>query len=545
MANLKTTQLASADTLDGTELVAIVQNNQSVQTTTYAIGNISNNLPVVHIGRNSEASGDYAIAIGYAASTFGGSGNMALGARSAGAGNSSTAIGFYAAAVGYLDTAIGNNASATNFASLACGNHTTAQNTYAIAIGAYANAGAYGRGSIAVGGYSFADAEHSVAIGYSARVQSSAPYSVAIGAHAGSYAEKTVTIGYRCFSYGSRSVAIGYRTFTEGGYAVAIGSYAYASSNYTTAVGAYAHAYPQGATAIGSYTQAAGSYSTAFGTDAAAYSPYSTALGSSAKAAANSAMAIGYNSFDDQDSSIVLGDGTHDIALGSLVVCGYPNDGMLNPVEHYQKFVASTVPSSSASFSFSGDDYSGTIIAPPGAAGNNYVFSVVDPGAPNVTLQVNFDGTLLAVTLGTDGSGTLDNTQNTITNLAALFPASGFTFESTGNSSGILQLFAGPLSGGTDGNPTVAMSVDGNAASPGNRPEMWPGALATLTGHVTGCVPDLFASAGDTATFVLTPLLLYRKYDSTYIFVNEPTFILESSTDGSSGWDVPVFTDYV
>jgi hypothetical protein len=367
---------------------------------------------------------------------------------------------------------------------------------------------------------------------------------VAIGHIAKTYAPRTVAIGHWCRTWGYRSIAIGQFTYAEGGYAVAIGSASYAYSNYCTAVGSYARALPQGATAIGSYTRAWGNYATAFGCGAASYSPYSVALGYNAIAADNYAVAIGSNSFADRRSSIVLGSGSRDITMGSLVVCGYPNNVMLNPIDHYQKFIASTVPSSSASATFSGDDYSGTIIAPPGVAGNNYVFSVVDPGrsSPNVALQAHFDGTLFAITLATDGSGDLDNTQNTIGNVAALFPVAEFTFETIGNSSGIMQLFGGPLSGGADGTPTAAMSVDGNAASPGNRPEMWPNALATLTGHVTGCVTDLFNSGGDTATFVLTPLLLYRKFDSTYVFVNEPTFTLESSTEDAAGWELPVLT---
>src|ERR1044072_7140261 len=182
MANLKTSQLAYADTLDGNELVAIVQNGQSVQTTSYAIGNINNNQPTVHIGRDSEASGDYAIAIGYRAIATGPGGNTALGGRAAAYGGGNTSVGYQAVAVPYLATAIGLDAAATGFATLACGNNTSANNTYAIAIGGFAEAGGYGaQGGIAIGAYSQSFGEHSIALGFNARISEGANYSVAIG----------------------------------------------------------------------------------------------------------------------------------------------------------------------------------------------------------------------------------------------------------------------------------------------------------------------------------------------------------------------------
>ena len=534
MADEKTSQLADAATLAGTELIGIVQSGANVKATSYNVSNFVNTRPFVQMGEKAHAhSNENAIAVGYYAEAYG-SNTIAIGCGAYGDSPGAISVGYNSSTNSQGGIAIGSFASGNGPYAIAVGGRAHANGTYAIALGYHTNAegnciaiGAYARAyynqSIAIGGNAFAFGERSLAIGYNSEARNT--WAVAIGRN--SYANsKSVAVGMASRSASECSVTIGAQSECLAAYSIAIGIYTYTSAISAIAVGPYCNAQAPKSIALGAY--------------ASARSNYSVAIGAHAETHGTGSFALGAFSGTAQDHSMVIGSSSIDIVVGSFVIGGYPVDFNLHPCEHYQKFIGQTVPATPATVTIGSDGFSFTVSYTAGAAGNSYTFQTQNVGA-NHTLSVSFADGVLTLALGTDGGGDLDPSQNTLANFASLFPADGFTFSFTGPSDSVFDnaSTSAPFSGGVDGTPSVVLTADGNSPTEFNVPAIGNSAIATLTGRVTAAGADIFSGSDDAACFVLAPLLLYRGADNVYSFVTAPTFTLENNTAGAADWDVP------
>ena len=535
MADEKTTQFSDAETLDGTELIGIVQSGANVQSTTYTVSNFVNTRTFVQMGKYANGGGESGVAIGYYSQAFG---------------PNPIAIGNGAYAEGVGNIAIGYHASAPNNGTVAIGAHVYTHGAYTVAVGArsYAN-GTY---AVAVGAY--ANAETScIAIGYHAKGYNS--NSIGIGSYAKGYGEKAIAIGQQAQaqSYSSvaigaqsyaqdRAVALGFHAMALSNYSVSIGNWSECLTSYGVAIGTYTYTVGQHSVAVGSYSGASGAMAIALGAYTFARQNNSVAIGAHAVADATNAFALGASASAQQSYSMVIGSGSVDAVVGSFVVSGYPVDFQLRPSDHYQKFVGQTVPVVSATAEWSGDGWTITV-SYPGNAGNGLYAEAVPGGGDDQSLSINLEGNTLVIILGTDSDGDADPTKNTIAQIAALFPSNGFSFGYTGSSdTAISDLGLTALTGGADGTPTIILTADGESPDSANMLTIWEGAIATLTGRVTGAGVNIFSSSDDAASFVLTPQLVYRTGDSLYHFIGTPTFTLENSTEGAVDWPVPTLT---
>ena len=535
MSDEKTTQFADADSLDGSELLGIVQGGTNVQSTTYAVSNFVNTRSFVQMGAFANGGGESGVAIGYYAQAFGPN-PIAIGNGAYAEGVGNIAIGYHAAAPGNGTVAIGSHVYTHGVYTVAVGAQSYTNGNYAIAVGSYARAEAsciamgyhakgYDSNSIAIGSYAKSYGERSIAIGQQARAQ--AYVSIAIGAQ--SYANY-------------KSVAIGFHTIAESIYSVAIGNWTECLASYSIAIGTYTYTVGQHAVALGPYTGASGSAAIALGAYTFARQNNSVAIGTHAVAEAQNGFALGAFASVQQDYSMVIGSSSVDITQGSLVVGGYPVEFDLHPSDHYQKFVGQTVPAIAATAVWSGDGWSITV-SYPGNAGNGLFAEAVPGGSADQSLSINLEGNTLVFILGTDSGGDADPTKNTIAQIAALFPSNGFSFGSTGSSdTAISSLGLTQLSGGADNTPTIILTADGSSPDSSNMPAIWASSIATLTGRVTGAGNNIFSESDDAACFVLTPQLVYRTGDGFYHFIGTPTFTLENSTEGGAEWPIPTLT---
>ena len=535
MSDEKTTQFPDADTLDGTELLGIVQSGANVQSTTYAVSNFVNTRSFVQMGKYANGGGESGVAIGYYAHSFG---------------PNPIAIGNSAYAEGVGNIAIGYRAAAPNNGTIAIGSHVYTHGTYAVAVGSRSFAN--GNYAVAVGAYANAEAS-CIAIGYHAKGYNS--NSIAIGSYAKGYGEKAIAIGrqakaqnYVAIAIGAQSyaqykaVALGFHSRALSDYSVSIGNWSECLASYSVAIGTYTYTVGSGAVAVGPYSGAAGTHSVSLGAYTFAHQNNSVAIGAHATANAQSAFALGSFASVQKDYSMVIGSGSVDATVGSLVVNGYPVDFQLRPCDHYQKFVGQTVPVVSATAEWSGDGWTITV-SYPGNAGNGLYAEAVPGGSADQSLSVNLEGNTLVIILGTNSDGDADPTKNTITQIAGQFPSNGFSFSFTGSSdTAISDLGLTALTGGEDNTPTIILTADGNSPDSANMPTIWEGSIATLTGRVTGAGTSIFSESDDAACFVLTPLLVYRTGDSLYHFIGTPTFTLENATAGAMDWDVPTLS---
>src|SRR5262249_27087503 len=158
----------------GPDAHAFTQDATHPSTTNCGQGNIA-------IGTSSEASNDFAAAVGFLAHA-GGLNGSAYGANTVARGQNSSAFGSGANAVGDGDAAYGANSKASGFDSSA--------------FGGLANA--VGSSSVAVGTSATANGDVSVAIGFVPTAENAA---IALGDHARAGAANAIAIGNELFSY--------------------------------------------------------------------------------------------------------------------------------------------------------------------------------------------------------------------------------------------------------------------------------------------------------------------------------------------------------
>lgn len=535
MSDEKTSQLPDAATLDGTELVGIVQGGVNVQTTTAYVANVINDRSYVQIGAFANGGGEQGVAIGFYAGAFGPN-PIAIGNSAYAVGLNPIAVGYRADATNTGAIALGTSSAAHSTYAIAIGGHASSNGTYAIAMGGYASAEAR---CIAIGAYSKGWDNFSIAIGANSKAYGN--YAIAVGYHAQSQSSGSITIG--SYTYAQfKSVALGYRSHCSGEYAVCIGNFSECLATYCVAIGTGTYAVGTGSVAVGPYSGASSTKAISLGAYSHARAAYAVSIGAHSNAGAAHSFALGSFANTTYAYSMVIGSSTTDRVVGSLVIGGFPTEFALHPCEHYQKFIGATVPAASAVAVMDAigvDSAIGIVTATPGSAGNSYFLATTNPGVSN-TLGTSWDGTTLTILLGTDSDGNLDNTQNTLGNIASLFPTHGFTFSIEGPSDDVVvALIDVQFADGLDNTPGVLLTADGNSPGSTNQLALWSGSVATLTGRVTAAGTNIFTSSDDTACWVLTPLMVYRVDDGTYNFVGSPTFTMENNTAGASEWAAP------
>lgn len=357
MANLKTTQLGYASTpLTGAEVMPVIQDGQTVQTTSAAIARIPFQQSQVYIGRYASAGGDYGIAIGNESYAMGGNGSIAIGAYAGATGTMGLALGYSASATGDLSVSVGPWSGSPGHRSIAVGYESLASGVYSTALGS--NAESYGVNSIAIGKSSFTNvlANEAIAIGKYSSASASASRSVAIGLNASTNGKYAIAIG-RNADASYKAVSIGYSVgaLNSGIYSVSIGAYTNTGEG-CVAIGSYSGASGINSIAVGSYARVVGTYSIAIGPASYAASYGSIALAASSQSFSHDAIAIGGTA--RYPYSVVIGP-SEDVAAASFVVSG-DTGGVLRPTDHYQKFVASTTSTGGAVIMTSDGD-------PPGA----------------------------------------------------------------------------------------------------------------------------------------------------------------------------------
>jgi hypothetical protein len=534
MSNEKTTQFADASTLDGTELVGIVQGETNVQSTTYNISNFVNTRTFVQMGKGAHGGTESGVAIGYYAYAIG-TNQIAIGNSAYAVANQSISIGYRATTANQGAVSIGTHCYNHGNYAVAIGGHAFTNGTYAIAVGAYSSAEGH---CIAIGAYAKAYTTYSIAIGQDAKAYGIK--SVTIGYHAKTVSSNAVAIGYGSYA-GYNSTAIGARARCFDQYSVSIGIGSECLASYSVAIGPYTYTLGSSGLAVGPYCHTLASKGIALGAYSVSRSSYSMAIGAHSTSAGIGATALGAFAESTNDHSIVLGSPSTDVVVGSLVINGYPVEAALTPSEHYQKFVGHTVAPIEANVIYSGEGWTITFTYDtPGPDGNAFIVESNVSGTPSASASVTFSDDTLQVLLGSDSDDVFDPTKNTIAQIAALFPSNGFSFAYTGPSDTVVTgLDVADFSGGIDGTPSGVLTADGNSPTSTNTLAMSNGAIATLTGRVTAANVGIFTDEGDAACFVLSPLLLYRDSGGTYNFVGTPTFTLENSTEGAVDWDVP------
>ena len=516
--------LDNTNPLDGSEYIPVVQSGITKKTTIDNI--ISGNAHAsVTIGRYSE-TGPYSVAVGIGARAYDWS-STALG-PDAFANGYAVAVGYSSHSSGFGAITIGSYSKARGDFSVSIGYKTNRNRTAAnsIALGRYAEANtssiAIGRGSyaehrsVSIGEYSYSGNSYGIAIGF--RAYQSSENGIALGSYSSNHGYDSVSIGNNSHTTNEQAISIGYQSHS-GLLAVAIGC-----NSYSSFIG----------TAIGSNSQSSGDYSVSLGNDTGARRYSSIAIGNSAQS--------------NYESSTVIGQNTSDFTMGSIVLGGHRSSD-ISPTTHEQRFIGRTKPISNATCVWEENDFR-LFITYPGVAGNSFsVFITDSTGTPDVVYSMTFISNVLSIVLGTDGSGNLTTTMgNVMDSLGGFGFGNGYnsggpsTVLHVSSSPGTLNL---PLSGGSDAIFDCIMTVDGNtpdAEGSHNLPNISENSIGRLTGTVIGydrLIATQGIGAGEMAVFSLTPNVASRKNNGDFSLLNEPIFVLETSSVGATSWAVP------
>jgi hypothetical protein len=539
------------------------------------------NTDAIAIGTSSGATANCAVAIGLHSGASGAR-SLGLGYHTQASSTDAIAIGSGSAVTANYAVAIGAYSAANGANSLSFGYHTRTANVYAIAIGDGAFVSGGGSLAIAMAGPAENYASSSILIGGWSGISVGGTDSVVIGNHSSAILKNSIAVGLYAATANYSAIAIGYKTNATGQYAISIGYNNNSSQQFTVSIGAHSQAPINSAIAIGHAAQANGigcvslganSYSNSYyaiavgpytrayrkGIAVGAYShatQYAAALGFRAyatgnesvavlgQALGNNAIALGRESVAHFDNSIVLGSDVADYCQASFVVRGGASESM-SPTTHEQKFFGATTTAIAATITISDTSGNSVVVSfTPGAAGNSIRFGLLVSNAAGINVVPIFGDNDMVVVLGTDGSG---NANTTWTEFMALFPTNGLSMSGfSGTESDIVSGFAttgsvSALSGGSDGVTSLVLTADGQAPGSDNLPAVGPASVSRVAGQVVGYFPGLVSgNAGDSAVFVLTPIMLISDGDGNYTFVGTPTFVLESSSDGASGWTVPI-----
>ena len=539
----------SAGSLSGSELVGVVQDETTVQTTSGYISNIVPQLPSVKSGQGAALYGFSSLAVGDNSSALGSTASMAIGGEGIAIGEIAMSIGAYTYVTGHYVTAIGkynfSAGSPNNLVMLGASNEGSPDANYSTVIGP--QTGASSPNQVAIGhdlGLDDGPSESSVFIGGGFATVS--PYtSVGIGYHLGSYGPNCVAIGTKSKAI-YRGVTVGYNAgFQDNEYAsageatIAIGANLYTPVGPAISIGGDCLAVYNGI-ALG--TGLADGKSVALGYSCNVGATQAVGIGQSLGAVGIGAVVLGsYNCNTYQHYAMLLGSATDPAIGGTFINAGVPLNALLRPVVFHQKLIGSTISPKPATAAWGDGSYLATVVYDTAGVIGNSLTLVVADNSPDSPLSTSFADDTFSILLATD-----DPSTNTLTNILGLFPVDGFSFGYTSgfDDTVISFIFSESFANGTDGAPTVVLTADGNSPSFGtNVPAIYESSLATVTGTVVGVTTELLnGGGGDAASFTLTPVMLLRNDETDYTFIGTPTFTLTSNTEDAGEWGAPTMT---
>ena len=358
MVNLSTSQFPDAYTLDGSELIGIVQNGNNCKATLGTVNGLIADKSYVRLGQDSYTEGGYSIAVGANSRTF--NKGLAVGYYAYAFNDGAAAVGKYSYSTAQHGVAIGTSAYAAGYRGVAIGFEAQARTSQSIAIGSNAYIG-NGEASIAIGGAVSARGASSIAIGYGVDIPSTYSDQIAIGNNAFCDSYSSIAIGTRAEISGGEggvcryNIAIGHNARASTYYNIAIGYRAnFDTSGYvgkTTVVGHRSAAYDWYATAIG-YDCRAGYYGVAVGTYTAS-NAHGVAIGTSVAigyhaiaigdsgAFGNDSIALG-RCYTPHDYAIAIGMNVASAAIGEFTARGAGQYFSMAPTQRQQRFVGHT-----------------------------------------------------------------------------------------------------------------------------------------------------------------------------------------------------------
>lgn len=306
----------------------------------------------IAIGVNTQATKNWATAIGAGAIASGVSASQALGYDAVASGKSAIAQGYHSHADGQSSIAIGDNAKASGIATVSVGymangqlvdvdkNNTPSSTkaTYGVAVGHFAGADYVGKDnqrSTAVGNQAGRYGEGGIrntAVGELSGMYVKGSNNVAMGAGAGSgtnaeklEASETIAIGHNAKGSAANSTAIGSEAKAKGIDSIAMGLGATVEEGFDgIAIGTRAKAKEKGM-AVGAYSQANGAESGVFAN--AIGSKGSTASGRRASIIGVESTVSGNNSVAIGDTNTVASERTYAIGNG-INVAAVSNDAL-------------------------------------------------------------------------------------------------------------------------------------------------------------------------------------------------------------------------
>ena len=306
----------------------------------------------IAIGVNTQATKNWATAIGAGAIASGVSASQALGYDAVASGKSAIAQGYHSHADGQSSIAIGDNAKASGIATVSVGymanghsvdvdkNNTPSSTkaTYGVAVGYFAGADYVGKDnqrSTAVGNQAGRYGEGGIrntAVGELSGMYVKGSNNVAMGAGAGSgtnaeklEASETIAIGHNAKGSAAYSTAIGSEAKAKGIDSIAMGLGATVEEGFDgIAIGTRAKAKEKGM-AVGAYSQANGAESGVFAN--AIGSKGSTASGRRASIIGVESTVSGNNSVAIGDTNTVASERTYAIGNG-INVAAVSNDAL-------------------------------------------------------------------------------------------------------------------------------------------------------------------------------------------------------------------------
>ena len=306
----------------------------------------------IAIGVNTQATKNWATAIGAGAIASGVSASQALGNDAVASGKSAIAQGFHSHADGQSSIAIGDNAKASGIATVSVGYMANGQSvdvdknntpsstkaTYGVAVGHFAGADYVGKDnqrSTAVGNQAGRYGEGGIrntAVGELSGMYVKGSNNVAMGAGAGSgtnaeklEASETIAIGHNAKGSAAYSTAIGSEAKAKGIDSIAMGLGATVEEGFDgIAIGTRAKAKEKGM-AVGAYSQANGAESGVFAN--AIGSKGSTASGRRASIIGVESTVSGNNSVAIGDTNTVASERTYAIGNG-INVAAVSNDAL-------------------------------------------------------------------------------------------------------------------------------------------------------------------------------------------------------------------------
>ena len=306
----------------------------------------------IAIGVNTQATKNWATAIGAGAIASGVSASQALGYDAVASGKSAIAQGYHSHADGQSSIAIGDNAKASGIATVSVGymanghsvdvdkNNTPSSTkaTYGVAVGHFAGADYVGKDnqrSTAVGNQAGRYGEGGIrntAVGELSGMYVKGSNNVAMGAGAGSgtnaeklEASETIAIGHNAKGSATYSTAIGSEAKAKGIDSIAMGLGATVEEGFDgIAIGTRAKAKEKGM-AVGAYSQANGAESGVFAN--AIGSKGSTASGRRASIIGVESTVSGNNSVAIGDTNTVASERTYAIGNG-INVAAVSNDAL-------------------------------------------------------------------------------------------------------------------------------------------------------------------------------------------------------------------------